>query len=368
MSPGYELRAERLRELCHTLASEEAKSRFGQLFHAAIRSDDAVLQSIMDEDCADDAVIPAFVGDFIHDNEADFEKAFSFAGLFARSNAAQSGVTNPRPSNSEARAFRHRLWKSLWQSAIRGPRSQIKGFGISWNEWAGDVTIDGSRWSSCIVGVGDERLDDDRLYERLEELGNLIRGELLAVRTVDQPNGYECAIGWIELAYSLFPQHKQVVLGIETIMLPWNLAETSARVIEFLIDKPEWRFDEEHHSPVQRDAPPLERAASDSTVTPRDDWYDRPPPPGSAFQFGTISGTLSEIVAAIKQGVAKTLRKRNGRAWYVMEVTDDLYEVWFSIKERFDAAVNRRSESPKKPKQNETASNGTTPKKRSKPR
>jgi hypothetical protein len=242
MSPGNELRAARLRELCQSLVSDEAKSRFGQLFHAAIRSDDAVLQSIIDKNCGDDATIPPFIGEWVHDDKEDWGKSFSLSELLARSNSEPSGATNNSSQTADARAFRHRLWEIVWQAAICGPGSQIKGFRIQWSEWACDVTIDGRRWSSCIVGNGDESLDDDLLYERLEELGNLVRSELHSRRTVDQPNGYNCAIAWIELVYSLFPQPSKEVQGVQTVILPWNLADASARAIEVLMDRPEWRF------------------------------------------------------------------------------------------------------------------------------
>lgn len=241
MSPGRQLREERLRALCQSLVSDEANLRFGKLFHAAIRSDDPVLQSIMDEDCADDALIPAFVGEWVHDPKAVRERSVSFSELLALSNSEPSGIAHKNCTNTDARAFRHRLWEILWQAAICGPDSQIKGFRIEWSEWADDVTIDAQRWSSCIVSNGEERLDDDALYQRLDELGTLVRDELLTLRTVEQPNGYNCAIAWIELAYELFPQKPKDVLGIQTIILPWSLAKASALVIGVLIDNPEWR-------------------------------------------------------------------------------------------------------------------------------
>ena len=116
MSPSNELRAARLRELCQSLVSDGAKVRFGQLFHAAIRSDDAALQSLMDEDCGENVLIPPLVGQWVHDDEEDWEESFSFSELLAQSNSERSNVTNNGSTDADARAFRQRLWEIVWQT------------------------------------------------------------------------------------------------------------------------------------------------------------------------------------------------------------------------------------------------------------
>ena len=266
MSPSDELRAERLRALHRKLLGTELQERYGHLYHAAIRSDDPVLQSMIDENVVLDAEIPPSVREdffFYRDGPAmwwlpELTDTRYYAGP-SNDPEMQSLFENPR---STVRSFvqllssRHgtdfvpsglgwELSKAVWRKVRTADNSRIGGFKLFLDGEKTDLSINGLRWSGRIH-CDDEFVNDGGglLYEELDELGLLVCGELF---TVKETAGLQCplawAFHWIEVLYALLPQTSEMTDDIQSVMLPWNLADASARAIEVLIEKPNWRFD-----------------------------------------------------------------------------------------------------------------------------
>ena len=208
MSPGAELRAARMKTLHEKLCDGFINYLLGRIHHVAIRSDDLKTQSIIEG----------------------------------------SNSLDPTGSHREA------AWRVVENDNVHFKRLAV----ISHEPLGSNLSIGGKRWSGRLVL---RPAEEDLLFQNISrkrdvstfvatgghwnlgELVAIVRDELHAIRTVRSYDDHELLIDWIEAVYALLPQNVLTTNGIQSVMLPWSLVEASARAIEVLIDKPEWRFD-----------------------------------------------------------------------------------------------------------------------------
>ena len=70
-------------------------------------------------------------------------------------------------------------------------------------------------------------------------------------------------------------------------------------------------------------------------------YYDTLPNKDSMHKYGPVEGTLKELVRWIGRGSQPTLRKHNGKLWWIRKVTGKKFEVWFDSQKTF-AEVNQQ--------------------------
>ncbi len=268
MSPSDELRAERLRALHRKLLGTELQERYGHLYHAAIRSDDPVLQSMIDGRVSsiDDEIPAVLRREFFQPPDEptsswlwDIKSACRYDGSsddpelqkllekdsltprsiidFVRDRRGQGGITSE---------LSYELSNAIWKLVQNDDYGRLSGFGLRRDCATTDISINGSRWSGRIFCDDDYVSDNtDYLEMQLDGLGQVVRGEVFTINNeVAGPQwDISLAFKWIEFGYALLPQPIEIIKGIQSVMLPWNLAEASARAVEVLIGKPGWRFD-----------------------------------------------------------------------------------------------------------------------------
>lgn len=208
MSLGAELRAARMQPLHEKLCNGLIPYFLGRIHHVAIRSDDLKTQSIIEG----------------------------------------SNSLDPTGSHREA------AWRVVENDNVHFKRLAV----ISHEPLGSNLSIGGKRWSGRLVL---RPAEEDPLFQNISrrrdvstfvstgghwcmsQLVAIVRDELISIRTVRSYDDHELLIDWIEAVYALLPQNVVTTNGIQSVMLPLSLVEASARAVEVLIDKPEWRFD-----------------------------------------------------------------------------------------------------------------------------
>lgn len=258
---GNELRASRLKVLHKKLL--ECEEMYG-IFHAAVRSDDpaidslfmggrscdSLMESLFVIEGVDDRYLPGELCELLFDtflgNEMDTKlvppKGLSFRELFELATTPEFAKRVPLDSDSALRV-QNELKEFIWAIVRREP-----GIGSRISELAPahrdrhvhDIRIAEIKWHGCLFSKD----ESNGAWLKLAPLVQLVLGELVSIRDVNWYLDFQIGFEWIEVLYSLLPQPIEDICGIKTIMLPWNLAESSARAVERLIDEPNLRFDE----------------------------------------------------------------------------------------------------------------------------
>ncbi len=210
MSPGEELRAARLRDLHQTLRSDPIQSRYKHLYHAAIRSDDSQLQAIIDGNVSPEMRIPEVITQSLANSFFwKLKVEPTFAELLSVSNELSHETIDDN-------ALKNELTHTAWNAAGWYGNSRLAGFDIKhYDEFAFDIMVNQRQWSGRVVTC-DEWSDNDPLFMRLEELGNLIGGELLAIKRFPYQKG-ERSFGYLPGERFVTDKHVRVPITDERL-------------------------------------------------------------------------------------------------------------------------------------------------------